>query len=109
MRQSYLRVPAHVPQRAAFPVIDAHNHLWGSWGRIRGTIRAMDACGVALYADLTSNLTLRWSGGGYTLRPGRFEDFLAATAREPRRWMRRISWRGPWRCCAIMPAWARAG
>ena len=85
MRQSYLRVPAHVPQRAAFPVIDAHNHLWGSWGRIRGTIRAMDACGVALYADLTSNLTLRWSGGGYTLRPGRFEDFLAATAREPRR------------------------
>jgi predicted TIM-barrel fold metal-dependent hydrolase len=85
MKRTFLQLPEHVPARAAFPAIDAHNHLWGSWGRVAATVRAMDACGVVLYADLTANLALAWSGGGYALRPGRFEDFVAATARRPRR------------------------
>jgi len=66
----------HTPVRAAFPVVDAHNHLWGGWDRLADVVRVMDACGVAVYADLTANLNLRFEGGGYRFEPSDLSLFF---------------------------------
>ncbi len=75
MPTCYLVREEHVPLKAAFPVIDAHNHLWGGWERVAETVRVMDACGVAVYADLTANLRLQFAGGGYRFETGDLADF----------------------------------
>jgi predicted TIM-barrel fold metal-dependent hydrolase len=64
-----------IPLRAAFPVVDAHNHLWGNWdvGRI---VNIMDEVGVLTYCDLTANVHVSWVEGGYSIGPGRIEDFF---------------------------------
>jgi len=64
-----------IPLRAAFPVIDAHNHLWGNWvvGRI---VEITDQVGVVSYCDLTANMHVSWVEGGYSIGPGRIEDFF---------------------------------
>ena len=72
---SYLVRPEHIPDKAAFPVIDAHNHLWGDYDVPR-IIEVMDAVGLAAYADLTANLHLSFGGGGYTVSPAPIEDFF---------------------------------
>ena len=52
MKQNcYLVRQEHIPQKAAFPVIDAHNHLWGDWD-VEKIVRAMDEVGVAGYGDM---------------------------------------------------------
>jgi hypothetical protein len=63
-------------QRARFPVIDAHNHLWGKWGALSDVVKAMDKVGVAIYCDLTSNVSLTWGGGGYLIKPGDIDHFF---------------------------------
>ena len=70
----------HTPVRAAFPVVDAHNHLWGGWDRLADVVRVMDACGVAVYADLTANLNLRFEGGGYRFEPSDLSLFFERCA-----------------------------
>jgi hypothetical protein len=75
MPTCYLVREEHMPQKAAFPVIDAHNHLWGGWDKVDAVVRVMDACGVALYADLTANLNIRFAGGGYQFESGDLTDF----------------------------------
>lgn len=59
-----------------FPVIDAHNHLWGNWAGVDRTVQVMDACGVRVYADLTANTSLSFSGGGYVIGPGSFGRYV---------------------------------
>jgi hypothetical protein len=71
--------------RPRFPVIDAHNHLWSAWQTLDGVVQVMDACGVAAYADLTANMSVRFAEGGYVIGPGRFDDFLENTGRFPGR------------------------
>jgi len=39
-------------------VIDAHNHLWGKWNTLENVIKVMDAVGIVIYCDLTSNISL---------------------------------------------------
>ena len=87
------------PQQARFPVIDAHNHLWGAWKKVGKIVEVMDAAGVALYCDLTANISLAWVEGGYEFSPGdinafftnaddpypgRFYGFTTATLAPPR-------------------------
>ena len=74
-RDCYLVREDHTPERAAFPVIDAHNHLWAAWDTVDDIVRVMEEVGVAAYCDLTSNITIRWGGGGYVLGAGDIEDF----------------------------------
>lgn len=71
----YLVREEHIPQRAVWPVIDAHNHLWGNW-ELAKLIETMDAVGVVSYCDLSANTKLAFVEGGYELKEGRFEDFL---------------------------------
>ncbi|NQU10057.1 amidohydrolase family protein [bacterium] len=85
MTTSYLVRAEHVPERAAFPVIDAHNHLWAKWDTLENVLQVLDAVGVVGYCDLTSNVTLAWGGGGYMLAAGDIEQFFANTGRFPGR------------------------
>ncbi len=63
-------------EKAAFPVIDAHNHLWGNY-QIESVIETMDTVGVACYSDLTGNVHIEFSGGGYVISPGSISDFFS--------------------------------
>ncbi len=63
------------PLKAAFPVIDAHNHLWGNWN-VERIVNIMDEAGVVAYCDLTANVHVSWVDGGYSIGPGRIEDFF---------------------------------
>jgi len=71
----YLFREEHEPRKAAFPAIDAHNHLWGNW-ELDKLIKTMDSVGIVSYCDLTANTKLSFVEGGYHLEEGRFEDFV---------------------------------
>jgi len=71
---------AHIPARARFPVIDAHNHLWAAWEKVGNVVAVMDAVGVVSYCDLTANLSLVWADGGYDYQPAELEDFYGNAA-----------------------------
>ena len=75
MKKTFLIKKDHIPQKAAFPAIDAHNHLWGDW-QVEKVVRTMDETGIAGYCDLTSNVHIEFSGGGYVIRPGNISDFF---------------------------------
>ncbi|NLF00690.1 MAG: amidohydrolase family protein, partial [Anaerolineales bacterium] len=75
----------HIPERARFPVIDAHNHLWAAWDSVDDVVAVMDQVGVVCYADLTANLVIAWQGGGYAFRQGNLDDFLTHSQRHPGR------------------------
>ena len=62
-------------EKAAFPVIDAHNHLWGNW-QVEKVIKTMDEVGVVSYCDLTGNVHIEFSGGGYVINPGDISEFF---------------------------------
>jgi predicted TIM-barrel fold metal-dependent hydrolase len=69
-----LQLPAHTPAMARFPVIDAHNHLFGDVpaGEI---VRAMDAVGVRLFLNVSGNVSLPFDEKGYTIRRRPFAEF----------------------------------
>ncbi len=62
-----LRRPAHVPQKARFPVIDAHNHLFADMPADE-MVAIMDAVGVRVFVNVTGNCSLPLEQGGYTIR-----------------------------------------
>ncbi len=62
-------------EKASFPVIDAHNHLWGNW-QVDKVIETMDEVGVAGYCDLTGNVKIEFTEGGYSISPGDISDFF---------------------------------
>jgi len=87
--QILLRRPAHIPEKARFPVIDAHNHLFADMPAEEMT-RVMDAAGVRIFLNITGNCALPFDNKGYTIRrrdlgvydekwmkkfPGRFAAF----------------------------------
>jgi len=80
-RKCYLVRDEHIPRKAAFPVIDAHNHLSGNWD-VEKTVAVMDEVGVVSYCDLTANLSLSWGDGGYKVTEGSFEGFVENCARK---------------------------
>jgi predicted TIM-barrel fold metal-dependent hydrolase len=79
MKKIYLVNSDNTPEKAAFPVIDAHNHLWGNW-QVDKTVSNMDAVGVHNYCDLTGNVRIEFSQGGYVINPGNISDFFTNCA-----------------------------
>ncbi len=73
-KKNYLVNNPSVIEKSAFPVIDAHNHLWGNW-QVERVIKTMDEVGVISYCDLTGNVRIEFSGGGYMISPGKLADF----------------------------------
>lgn len=76
----YLVREEHIPESAACPVIDAHNHLWADWKSLPGIVEVMDRVGVVSYCDLTANVSIAWVEGGYEVRSGDIEDFFSNAA-----------------------------
>lgn len=74
-KSSYLVREEHIPDRAAFPVIDAHNHLWGNLGADQ-LVETMDAVGVVSYCDLTPRERFAWVKGGVSTQTRAIEDFF---------------------------------
>jgi len=68
-------------RKAAFPAIDAHNHLWGNW-QVDRILQTMEEVGVISYCDLTGNVRIEFSGGGYTISPGNIADFVENCSRK---------------------------
>jgi predicted TIM-barrel fold metal-dependent hydrolase len=62
-----LKRPAHIPQKAKFPVIDAHNHLFADMPADR-MVPIMDQVGVQVFMNLTGNCSLPFDEKGYTIR-----------------------------------------
>lgn len=82
----YLIREEHIPEKACYPVIDAHNHLWGAWKKVAGVVSVMNRTGVRLYCDLTANAAIKMAQGGYILGQGDIEHFFTHAARRyPRR------------------------
>lgn len=75
MKNSYLIKEDHIPLKAAFHAIDAHNHMWGDW-QVDRVVRTMDEVGVMSYCDLTSNISVEHTGKGYIIRPGDISAFF---------------------------------
>ena len=74
MKKSMLSTRVTDIKKAAFPVIDAHNHIWGKpdAGRI---IKTMDQVGVECFCNLTGNVRIEFSEGGYTVSSCDIADF----------------------------------
>jgi predicted TIM-barrel fold metal-dependent hydrolase len=72
--KSLLNVPSHVPQKARFPVIDAHNHLFGELPAER-LVEVMDAVGVRCWVNVTGNVTMPLVNNTYTIARREFRVF----------------------------------
>ena len=74
-KNNYLHNKLTHIEKAAFTVIDAHNHLWGNL-QTKKVLETMDSVGVASYCDLTGNVHIEFSEGGYVIRPGNIKEFF---------------------------------
>lgn len=74
-KKTYLVKDDHVPAQAAFPAIDAHNHLWDN-RPVDGIVETMDAVGVISYCDVTANAHIEAGAGGYTIGRGEISEFF---------------------------------
>ena len=70
-----LNVPAHIPERARFPVIDAHNHLFGELAPDK-LIEVMDAVGIRVWVNVTGNTTMPIVNNTYTIARRDLSCFL---------------------------------
>jgi hypothetical protein len=70
-----LKVASHVPQRARFPVIDAHNHLFGELTANR-LVEVMDAVGVETWVNVTGNTTLPLENNTYSIARRGIDYFM---------------------------------
>ena len=75
MKKSLLSTRITDIRKAAFPVIDAHNHLWGSL-EVEQIVKTLDEVGVAGFCNLTGNVRIEFSGGGYILSSCDISDFI---------------------------------
>ncbi len=61
-----LNLSSNVPYRARFPVIDAHNHLFGELPP-EELVAVMDAVGVKTWVNVTGNTTMPIENNTYTI------------------------------------------
>jgi predicted TIM-barrel fold metal-dependent hydrolase len=72
--KSLLNVAARIPEAAKFPVIDAHNHLFGDLPTER-LVEVMDAVGVRQWVNVTGNVTMPLVNNTYTIARRDFSVF----------------------------------
>lgn len=65
----------HIPAKAKYPVIDAHNHLFGDVDP-EEIIRIMDNVGVKLFINVTGNTQFTFVVEGYSGKPRDIEWYL---------------------------------
>jgi len=80
-----LRVQEHLPEKARYPVVDAHNHLVGDVPAA-DMLAAMDAAGVAVFLNVTGNVSLPFDESGYSIRRRELSVYLEGWVKpHPRR------------------------
>lgn len=65
--RSMLERPSHIPERARYPVVDSHNHLFGDI-EPQEMIKVMDEAGVKVFVNVTGNVSLPFDEKGYTIK-----------------------------------------
>jgi predicted TIM-barrel fold metal-dependent hydrolase len=70
-----LNLQAHIPEKPRFPVIDAHNHLFGELPPEK-LIEVMDAVGVRVWVNVTGNTTMPLVNNTYTIARRDVSTFL---------------------------------
>jgi predicted TIM-barrel fold metal-dependent hydrolase len=70
-----LKVASHIPQKARFPVIDAHNHLFGELPADK-LVEVMDAVGVETWVNVTGNTTMPLENNTYTIARRDIDCFM---------------------------------
>jgi predicted TIM-barrel fold metal-dependent hydrolase len=76
-----LERPAHVPERARFPVVDAHNHLMDDPSP-ESMLEIMDRTGVKTFINLTGNTRLSFPESGYSFSVRDIGFFIDGYVRE---------------------------
>ena len=74
-KKTYLFKEDHIPETPAFPVIDAHNHLWG-FRNAEKVLSTMDRAGIACFCDVTGNVETEFINGAYSIKKGNIDDFF---------------------------------
>lgn len=72
--KSMLKCLSHIPEKARYPVIDAHNHLFGD-NPAHKFIEVMDQVGVRVFINVSGNVGLPFDDKGYTIQRCDFNDF----------------------------------
>ncbi|MBA7610680.1 hypothetical protein ES703_17892 [subsurface metagenome] len=85
--KSLLKRPLQPLEKARYPVIDAHNHLFGDIPP-ENLIQTMDAAGVRTFVNVTGNASLPYDEKGYTIQRREFDLFSRNYIRRfPRRFL----------------------
>ncbi|MGQ9456193.1 MAG: amidohydrolase family protein [Armatimonadota bacterium] len=69
-----LKRPDNTPEKAKFPAIDIHNHLFGQIPASE-MVRIMDEVGVDVFVNLSGNVTVPFDEQGYVLKKVDFQWF----------------------------------
>jgi len=69
-----LKRPDNTPQKAKFPAIDVHNHLFGQMPA-EEMVKIMDDVGLRVFVNLSGNVTVPFDEKGYTLKRVEFGWF----------------------------------
>jgi len=72
-----LKRPDNTPEKAKFPVIDAHNHLFGDLPPDE-MLKVMDEVGVRTFVNVTGNATLPLKNNCYTIERREIDSYIAA-------------------------------
>jgi len=70
-----LNLASHEPRQARFPVVDAHNHLFGDLEPEK-LIKVMDAVGVRVWVNVTGNVTMPLENNTYTIARRDLDHFI---------------------------------
>lgn len=73
--KSLLNLADNAPPRARFPVIDAHNHLFGDVPAAE-LVRGMDEAGIRVFLNVTGNVRLPYDESGYSIERRDLEVYL---------------------------------
>jgi len=75
-----LKRPDNTPERAKFPVIDAHNHLFGDYSAEQ-LLEVMDEVGIRTWVNVSGNCTLPYSNNCYTVQRRAIDVFMDGYAK----------------------------
>ena len=73
--KSVLKRPSNIPNKAKYPVVDAHNHLFGDV-RAEKLIEVMDEVGVKVFINVSGNVSLPFDDKGYTIQRQDLQIFI---------------------------------
>jgi len=65
----------HIPQKAKYPVIDSHNHLFGDIDPDE-MVKVMDEVGIKVFINLTGNTSFTFVEKGYTIKRRNISYFI---------------------------------